>query len=55
MWKVINQFEDKITGKRYNVGDTYDGTDARCKELHGKGKVVQVEDIPVKKSNKKTK
>lgn len=37
MAKVIKRFRDKNTKKIYNVGEQYDGTEARMKELQEKG------------------
>lgn len=41
--KVIKRFRDKETRKIYNVGETYDGTKARAKEIADKGFIEESE------------
>ena len=65
MAKVIFKFECRLTGKVYNVGDDYTGSDERITELVSKGKVEAVkekkeiapakEKVEVEKPSKKKK
>lgn len=51
--KVIRRFRDKETKKVYNVGQTYDGTEARAKEVAAKG-FIELEE-PKKETEQTTK
>lgn len=53
MSKVIKRFRDKNTKKIYNVGEQYDGTEARVKELQEKGFLEKPKKAPPKKVDKK--
>lgn len=47
--KVIKCFTDKYTKKRYEVGDKFDGTKERAKELQEKG-FLEIEKEATKKA-----
>lgn len=52
MAKVIKRFRDKNTKKIYNVGEQYNGTPERIKELQEKG-FLEKPKKAAKKSDKK--
>lgn len=52
MPKVIKRFRDKETKKVYNVGEKYEGTSERIKELQEKGFLEKPKKVS-KKSDEK--
>lgn len=50
--KVIKKFRDKNTKKLYNVGDSYEGTEERIKELQNKGFLEKPKKKKAKKEGK---
>lgn len=52
--KVLIEFTDRETRKRFKVGDDFDGKPDRCNELAKKGIIKIIEDVkpPVKEPKK---
>lgn len=52
--KVLIEFTDKVSRRRFKIGDDFDGMADRCNELAKKGIIKIIEDVkpPVKEPKK---